>query len=106
MLVRSIREVQIIILRFGGRGEVCSNQSVVIWGRGLAKSSYNLYSGWKFLIYSSFCSIYGIWGGGGCPKMSYGGKGLAKKSEYRHMRGRGLNLLKEPSYDIWTFPKL
>jgi len=28
----------------------------------MAKSSYNFYSGWKSLILSYSCSIYGIWG--------------------------------------------
>jgi len=32
-------------------------------GGGLAKSSYNFYSAKKSLIYSLFCSIYGIFGG-------------------------------------------
>jgi len=32
------------------------------------------------------------------------GSGKLKTSEYRHMGGGGLKLLKKPSYDIWTFP--
>jgi len=42
------------------RGGCSNRQSAVIWGRGLARSSYNFYSGWKCLIQSSSCSIYGI----------------------------------------------
>jgi len=29
---------------------------------------------------------------------------MAENEEYRHIGGRGLKLLKKPSYDIWTFP--
>jgi len=74
----------------GERG--CSNrQSTVIWERvNLAKSSYNLYSGWKGLIHSSSCSIFGICGGGGCLKPTY--------------RGRGSKIAQKTPYDIWTFP--
>jgi len=28
-----------------------------------------------------------------------------KTSEYRHIGGRGLKLLKKPSFEMWTFPK-
>jgi len=47
------------------RGRGCSNcQSADIWGRGLAKSLYYFYSGWKSLIHSFSFSMYGIWGRG------------------------------------------
>jgi len=57
-----------------------------IRGGGLAKSSYNFYSGRKSFIHSFSCFILGICGGRGWLKTSYGG---------------GLKLLlKKPSYDI------
>jgi len=43
-------------------------------------------------------------GGGGWLNTSYGERGWLKTSEYRHTGGGGLQLLKKPSYDIWTFP--
>jgi len=39
----------------------------------------------KSLIYSLFCSIYGICGGGGWLKTSYEGRDGLKTSKYRHM---------------------
>jgi len=52
-------------------------------GRGLAKSSFRLQN-------AVWCVIWE-------------GEGWLKTSEYRHLEGRGLKLLKKPSYDIWTF---
>jgi len=38
-------------------------------------------------------------------KTSYGGRELAENVRIPSYRGRGLKLLKKPSYDICTFPK-
>jgi len=44
-------------------------------GKGsLAKSSYNFYSGLKSIIYSLFCSIYGIYEGRGLVENVIWGK--------------------------------
>jgi len=79
----------------GGRELLKPSECRHYGGRGLAKSWYKVYSGWKILIYGSSCSIYDI-----C-----GGRGWLKTSEYRRM-GEGLILPKTPSYDIRTFPCL
>jgi len=81
-----------------GRGlEVGSARVPSYGGRGLAKRSYNFYCGWKSLIYSLFCTIYGICGVGWKCHI---GEGLTETSKYRHM-GRGLKIAQKPSY-IWT----
>jgi len=67
-----------------GKG-VCSNrQSAVMWGRSLAKSSFGLQKN------AIWCDM---WKGG-----------WLKTSEYRCMGGGALKLLKNTSYNIWTFP--
>jgi len=43
---------------------------------GLAKSSYNIYSGLKSLVYSLICFIYGIYGEGGLVENVICGEGV------------------------------
>jgi len=58
-------------------------------------------SSYKSLIYSLFCSIYGICGGRRLVENVIWGKGLAENVRISSYRGRGLKLLlKKPSYDI------
>jgi len=60
----SFGNVQISYGALGEEENFSNRQRAVICGKGdLAKSSYYFYSGWKSLIYSSSCSIYGISGG-------------------------------------------
>jgi len=47
-------------------------------GRGFGQIVITFIVAKESLIYSLFCSIYGIHGGGGWFKTSYGGRGLAK----------------------------
>jgi len=80
-----------ISLTLQGGGDLLKPSECRHMGEGdLAKSSYNFYSGWKSLIHSFSCSIFGV-----C-----GGIELVENVIW----GRGLKLLKKPSYDIWTFP--
>jgi len=65
--------------REGGRGLPKPSECSHMRGGGLAKSSYNFYSGWKSFIYSFSFSIYGIYGG--WLKTSYG--------QWRNWRGGG-----------------
>jgi len=68
---------------------------------GLAKSSYNFYRGQKRLIYSLFCSIYGLCGGKGLVENVIWGEGLAESFRILSYRGGGdLELFEKPSYDI------
>jgi len=63
-------------------------------GGGLAKSSYNFYSGWKSLFTVSLAQF----------TVYVSRDGWLKTSKYRHKEGEGLKLLKKASIDIWTTP--
>jgi len=65
--------------------------TVICGGGGLAKSSYNFIVAKKCLIYSLFCSIYGVWG--------------RRVGWKRHM-GEESKIAQKPSCDIWTFPNV
>jgi len=68
---------------------------------GMAKSSYNFYSGWKSLIIVPLALFTVYAGGGGWLKTSYDWK-----RQNTVMWGGGIKLLKKLPYNIWTFPKL
>jgi len=74
---------------------------MMLRGRGLlkpseclAKTSYKCYSGWKRLIHSSSCSIYGIWWEGLVDNVMWE-RGWLETSDYHHMERGSLKLLKK-----------
>jgi len=91
--------------RFDSR---CGSTSLCPWERhlisrlGPKQSTHCGGPAWrKTCKQNSFC-VGVVWHGMHLVAMD--GGGWLKTSEYRHMGGEGLKLLKKPSYDIWTFP--
>jgi len=78
------------------REGVCSNrQSTVIWGEGVWPNRHVTFIVAKKLNLQFIFSQFTVYvGEGGWLKASYGGRGLAEKSEYRHKGGGSLKLLK------------
>jgi len=74
----------------------CSNRQIsVIWGRGVMdKYPYTFYSGWKSLIHSSSCSIYGIFGSERVGWKRHMEGGVDWKHQNTVKWRRGLKLLK------------
>jgi len=78
MNTNAIRECSNNIWRFR-RGFAHTVRMPSYGGGGLAKSSYNFYSGWKSLIHISSCSVYStVYWGLGLSKTSYGERRLAE----------------------------
>jgi len=91
--VCDLRTFKYMMLREG----VCSNrQNTVIRGEEVWQNRHITFIvAKKSLIYSLFCSIYGVLRGGGWLKTSYGGRGLAENVKNTSYREGGLKLLKK-----------